>query len=196
MHGEDWYPPTIGAWDAPLPVPTPTTLVDPQETRKHRKAESTVSSASTLAARSTAEHEREPDDDLPSSEVDHLAASSARDIRELVSQLRSVNNRLSTLERRAATNAASDETSHDAGSSSLAKPTYTHPPPAPFGVSKVTDNALAHSASAQPMGWLARIADTLSFRTFLGGLGAGIFSTTTAATLAAFVVFYIRKKKL
>ena len=130
------------------------------------------------------------------SHVDHLAASSARDIRELVSQLRSVNNRLSTLERRAATNAASDETSHDAGSSSLAKPTYTHPPPAPFGVSKVTDNALAHSASAQPMGWLARIADTLSFRTFLGGLGAGIFSTTTAATLAAFVVFYIRKKKL
>jgi hypothetical protein len=46
------------------------------------------------------------------------------------------------------------------------------------------------------MGWMARIAETMNFKTFLGGLGAGIFSTTTAATLAALVVFYIRRKKL
>lgn len=198
LTGNDWYPPVIGAWDEPVPAPTPTTLVDAQERRKHVKSTSVASSTTTLAG-SEPEREREPDDDgyAPTSDLDKLSPSAARDIRELVSQLRTVNTRLSNLERHTANPSVADHTSGlQTPENGGIKPTFNHPPPAPFGVSKITDNALTASNNAQPLGWLARIAETLNFRSFLGGLGAGIFSTTTAATLAALVVFYIRKKKL
>lgn len=161
--------------------------------------DSIASSTATLAASAT-EREREPDDDTfePTSDLDKLSPSAARDIRELVSQLRSVNSRLANLEKKTSESLQSEAGISVGGceADGQDKPSYGHPPPPPFGVSKITSNALTASSDAQPLGWMTRIADTLNFRSFLGGLGAGIFSTTTAATLAAIVVFYIRKKKL
>ena len=213
-----------------IPV-TPTTLVGSTGYKSHaharRRSRSSLSSSSSRSSRTAAgdstspsprrsarkhrcgrREEREPDsdvDDSLGSDSDNAAArrpaSSSREMRELVQQLRSVNNRLSSLERKtnaqASVSADGTAASSSGGGAVVPNGTYDHPVPhpplAPFGVSRVTDNAV--TAQNQPMGWMASIANSLSLRSFLGGLGAGIFSTTTAATLAAFVVYYLRKRR-
>lgn len=123
-----------------------------------------------------------------------MPASSSRDIRQLVVQLRSVNDRLAQLEKSTSANSKALVPAKGSATSTPLEPGHAgyHPPPPPFGVGKVTDNALTN---AQPLGWMTRIANTLSLQNFLGGLGAGIFSTTTAAALAAMVVYYVRKRR-
>jgi hypothetical protein len=129
-----------------------------------------------------------------SSSIDDLPASSARDLKEIVSQLRSLNSRLDHLEQGNPSGSGAVIKAPpriDTGASIPNGHGY-HPPAAPFGVNKVTENAL--TSPQQPMGWMSRLAGTLDIGSFVRGIGAGVFSTTTAATLAAVLVYFFRKR--
>lgn len=131
-----------------------------------------------------------------SSSLDDVPASSARDLRQIVVQLRSLNARLDDLEG----NKKKESTGVKVPPPTTSTPTPPllnghapyHPPPAPFGVNKVTENAL--TSPAQPMGWMSRLAGSIDIGSFVRGIGAGVFSTTTAATLAAILVYFFRKR--
>lgn len=185
MHGEAWLPPVIGSWDAPPPAPA---VTKPLSSKKHL-APTPKSDLEDIDSDIDAD---EPDRD---GNVENIPASSARDIRELVVQLRHVNTRLAQLEKTAVAAPpahALDSTPPNGPANGHAG---YHPPAPPFGVSKITENAVTAAQSGGPMGWLGRLAGSMNLSNFVGGLGAGIFSTTTAATLAALVVYYIRKRR-
>ena len=171
LTGDAWLPPVIGSWDVPSSPTSSGTLVDAQAAASVKDADD-----ATESVRST------------NTELDDMSASSARELRELVSQLRAVNNRLSSLEK--ATGTPSDSTS-----TALPNGHALRPPSIGIGLGPTTtDKVLLANTSSGPLGWLSRATSSMSMRGFLSGVGAGIFSTTTAATVAAFAVFYFRKQ--
>jgi len=157
---------------------------EPHQRHKSAPSVSSVATADTVA---------DSVDDV--SDSGKVPASTSRDMKELVVQLRAVNSRLAHLEGLAGSAASPKSTSTPPSAADIANG-HTggyHPPSAPFGMNRVTDNALARTdIGGGPLGWMSR----LNVRSFVSGLGAGIFSTTTAATIAALVVFYLRRKKL
>lgn len=200
LRGDAWLPPYIGSWEVQaLPSPA-STLIEVQEPdHVDTRAQSPSQSSETLRDSSN-EVSDEQSDDQSEEEPDHLPASTSRDIHELVLQLRNVNNRLAQLEGTVIPSTGSPSVAEKSSfpgtpSNVYADGTAYKPPPPPFGLNKVTENALSPQMTGGPLGWMGRIASTLSFRGFLNGLGAGIFSTTTAATLAAVLVYYFRWRK-
>lgn len=135
------------------------------------------------------------DDARSDDSLDEVPASSARDLRQIVVQLRNLNARLDDLEQTKKSTPAPVVVLPSNGSANAPTLNGTagyHPPPAPFGVNKVTENAL--TSPAQPMGWMSRLAGSIDISSFVRGIGAGVFSTTTAATLAAILVYFFRKR--
>ena len=195
LTGDAWLPPLIGSWDELYIASSRSDLVDPLQLPT---LDTSILSESTQ--RNGTASELISEDTESTASLEQMPASSARDVHELVLQLRKVNDRLSNLER----------TSGSAPSSVVSKSAPStppngmanyhagyHPPPPPFGLHKITDNSMsAPSIGGGPLGWLSRLVSALNAPTFLGGLGTGIFSTTTAATVAALAVFYFRKNKL
>lgn len=192
LQGENWLPPLVGSWNPvdTLPVPRDVSvapiIVDVDETQ------------SDISIRPPVESEDNSDSDSGStSSLDDIPASSARDLRQIVVQLRSLNARLDDLEQNKTAQIGPivkapprlDTTSNTPIANGHGP---YHPPPAPFGVNKVTENAL--TSPAQPMGWMSRLAGSIDIGSFVRGIGAGVFSTTTAATLAAVLVYFFRKR--
>lgn len=238
LEGDAWLPPTIGAWDAPTPPPpaSPASSVtlasedhsqpnksgSTKSRRRARKASSVGSTDQSNNATAVESDEEQEGGAVASdieadarstasvSSLDKLPASSARDMRELVVQLRSVNARLSRIERITATASSTSTDSLPGSPGSLlpphgnsaahggaAKPSSSingyHPPSNPLGVGRVTENALSREqAGGGPLVWMRAI----NVRSFISGLGTGVFSTTTAATVAALVVFWLRRRKI
>ncbi|KAK9894624.1 Bet v1-like protein [Cystobasidium minutum MCA 4210] len=192
LQGEDWLPPTVGSWNPvdTLPVPRDVSvapvITDADETQ------------SDISMRPPVETEDQSDTDNESTDsLDEIPASSARDLRQIVVQLRSLNARLDDLEKdKSAQVGPVIKGPPRVDPASIASPPNGHssyrPPPAPFGVNKVTENAL--TSPSQPMGWMSRLAGSIDIGSFVRGIGAGVFSTTTAATLAAILVYFFRKR--
>lgn len=192
LQGEDWLPPLVGSWNPvdTLPVPRDVSvapiIVDVDETQSDR------------SVRPPVESEDDSDSDSGStSSLDDIPASSARDLRQIVVQLRSLNARLDDLEQNKTAQAGPIVKGPPRLDTNSSPPIPNghgayHPPPAPFGVNKVTENAL--TSPAQPMGWMSRLAGSIDIGSFVRGIGAGVFSTTTAATLAAVLVYFFRKR--
>lgn len=190
----------MGSWDPVDTLPVPPPIAKSTLTAGDLLLDDTRSEASTRPlvyseTQSTSNISDDDDNDARSttSSIDDLPASSARDLRQIVLQLRNMNSRLDSLEKVKVPTAASvmKGTTSDGTSTARTSPGF-HPPPAPFGVNKVTENAL--TSPAQPMGWMSRLAGSIDIGSFVRGIGAGVFSTTTAATIAAILVYFFRKK--
>lgn len=180
LQGEDWLPPMVGSWNPVDTLPVPQNIA---ATPIINELDETMSDIS-MRPPVESEVDSTTDDDVRSDDsLDEVPASSARDLRQIVVQLRNLNARLDDLEQ--------TQNAKPAPVVVLPSSGY-HPPPAPFGVNKVTENAL--TAPAQPMGWMSRLAGSIDISSFVRGIGAGVFSTATAATLAAILVYFFRKR--
>lgn len=192
LQGEDWLPPVVGSWNPVDTLPVPKNVAAAPMIAEADETHSQISMRPVVES----ESDGEDDDADSSSSLDEIPASSARDLRQIVVQLRSLNARLDDLEQTKKTTAGPVVIApRTGGGSDPPVPNGLggyHPPPAPFGVNKVTENAL--TSPAQPMGWMSRLAGSIDIGSFVRGIGAGVFSTTTAATLAAILVYFFRKR--
>lgn len=194
LQGEDWLPPVVGSWNPVDTLPVPRNVAAAPIISD---ADETMSEVSTRPLVESESGSTSEDDTQSNDSLDEIPASSARDLRQIVVQLRSLNARLDDLEQ-TKTAPAGPIVVIPPRADGTANPAIPnghggyHPPAAPFGVNKVTENAL--TSPAQPMGWMSRLAGSIDIGSFVRGIGAGVFSTTTAATLAAILVYFFRKR--